>query len=189
MLPDIALIGRARSGKDEIAKHLVSRHGYARVAFADALKEMALSTDPWIISENGGALRLSMVVSKYGWEKAKDSSPDVRRTLQNLGVAVRNQDPNFWLRQGINKAHRAHSNGSPVVVTDVRFLNEVRALEDLHFMTASVTRPCRITEGLDATDTHVSETELANYPTDRAICNAGSIDDLHADIEKLLLSA
>ena len=77
---------------------------------------------------------------------------------------------------------------SPVVFTDVRFRNEAEALEHREFMTVSLTRPCRITEGLDATDTHVSETELAKYPTDRAICNAGTIADLEADVRKYLLS-
>lgn len=188
-LPDIALIGRARCGKDTIADYLVREHGYVRVAFADALKEMALSVDPIAISDEDDwgvpGERLSEVVGYWGWEVAKDRCPEVRRFLQNLGVAVREQKPDFWLRAGLEKFVSVR--GRPVVFTDVRFRNEAEALENWGFLTVSVTRPCRITEGLDAVDTHVSETELVNYPTDRAICNAGTIADLESDVRKYLL--
>ncbi|MFC4494056.1 hypothetical protein ACFPA8_07910 [Streptomyces ovatisporus] len=189
-LPDIALLGRARSGKDTIANYLVDRHGYVRVAFADALKEMALAANPSIpdmLWTDGDPYRLSDAVEADGWEGAKDEYPEVRRFLQGLGVAVRAQQPDFWLLKGEQKAYEAFSAGKPAVFTDVRFLNEVRALEARGFMTVSVTRPCRITEGLDAVDTHVSETELAKYKTDRDICNAGTIADLEEDVRRVVL--
>lgn len=191
--PDIALLGRARSGKDTIANYLVREHGYVRVAFADALKEMALAADPVVHArspESGDPVcwGLSSIVDEHGWEVAKDEHHEVRRFLQNLGVAVRQQfGADAWLNKGLDAVH-ALDPATPVVFTDVRFANEVRALESLGFTTVSITRPCRITEGLDATDTHVSETELANYPTDRAICNAGTIAELEADVQKYLLS-
>ena len=44
----VALMGRAGAGKDTVASILTEHRGYARVAFADPLKEMALAVDPII---------------------------------------------------------------------------------------------------------------------------------------------
>ena len=40
--PVIALSGPRCCGKSTIAQHLVERHGFIRIAFADALREIAL---------------------------------------------------------------------------------------------------------------------------------------------------
>jgi len=39
----IAITGKARSGKDTLAEHLVASHEYTRIAFADPLKSAAQS--------------------------------------------------------------------------------------------------------------------------------------------------
>lgn len=190
MLPDIALIGRARSGKDTVGRYLVENHGYVRVSFADALKEMALAANPIVLGNelredwSCEDLRLAEAVQRHGWETAKDELPEVRRFLQNLGVAVRNQNPYHWIDAAEPARLAAWRRGRPVVYTDVRFHNEVEHLETEGFMTVSITRPSRITTGAD---THTSETELENVPTDRALCNSGTIADLESDVREYLL--
>ncbi|MFE9335285.1 hypothetical protein [Streptomyces sp. NPDC007063] len=188
--PDIALIGLARSGKDTIADYLVREHGYQRVAFADPLKDMALRIDPLIdgythADGENVQIRLSEVVERPGWERAKATYPKVRRFLQDLGVAVRAAQPDFWLSRGLD-AIQAAGGDTPVVVTDCRFVNEAKALEALGFLIASVTRPSLLVSG--QRDPHISENELRDYPTDRAICNAGTIADLEDDVRRYLLS-
>jgi hypothetical protein len=78
---------------------LVEEYGYLRIAFADALKSMAITLDPCIPTAADGTLtvvpgglqtsvvvqRLSQLVQTEGWEAAKEH-PEVRRFLQVLGT-------------------------------------------------------------------------------------------------------
>ncbi|WP_458085797.1 deoxynucleotide monophosphate kinase family protein [Streptomyces malaysiensis] len=191
VFPNIALMGKARSGKDTIAAHLISRFSYARVAFADPLKEMAVSIDP-IVSHWAAfcdeydhdieAKRLSEIVIDIGWERAKDEYPEVRRFLIKLGTSARFQDENFWLRIGEAKLDQAHRWGIPAVVTDVRFPNEYHALKNRGFKMVRVLRP-----GLPGID-DASETGLDNeveYPTNAIVTNVGTLDDLRNLSESL----
>lgn len=175
--PVVGLIGKKRSGKDTFAQGLVER-GVTRVAFADPLKEAALALDPFVrtfvtwdeyLDPEAGAERLSSVVARLGWEAAKEI-PEVRRTLQNYGVAIREIDPAFWVRAGMLKA--AAIDG-PVVITDVRFPNEAKAVVDVGGIVVRVVRP-----GLVSTDEHVSETALDDYPADLTVTNSGTAEDL-----------
>ncbi|MFD5647879.1 hypothetical protein ACFWIP_40510, partial [Streptomyces anulatus] len=135
----IALVGKARSGKDTVAKRLIQRFAYTRVAFADPLRMMALDVNPYI----GPAAvdrRLRDVVEDIGWDRAKEECPEIRRILQNIGQTVRDLDPKFWLRQGLDKIEVADRWNLPVVVTDVRYRNEVRALVNRDFLTVRILR-------------------------------------------------
>ncbi|WP_326792035.1 hypothetical protein OHA79_09545 [Streptomyces sp. NBC_00841] len=182
--PNIALIGKARAGKDTVAAHLIAQHQYTRVAFADPLKEMALAVDPIVVTDDDDlgvpGDRLSDVVNFWGWERAKDSLPEVRRILQHLGGAVREQDENFWLDQALNKFWAARRWNLPVVVTDCRYKNEAEALRREGFMLVRITRP-----GTDPGN-HASETELDCLQCDRVIHNVGTLKELRDDTEWLL---
>jgi len=169
----IALIGRARSGKDSVAGRLVSEHGYTRVAFADKLKEAVLALDPLIF----GTVHLAEMVELNGWEAAK-SHPEVRRVLQHYGQAIREISPKFW----INAAFPAMLGKTRIVVSDVRYRNEADALRAAGFTLVRITRPgMPLGVGAD----HVSENELATYPTSLNIVNGASLTDLYARADKL----
>lgn len=181
---DIALIGRARSGKDAIGARLVSRYGYTRLAFADPLKEMALSIDPVIpydIPGFGGLnhVRLSTLVEHVGWERAKEEYPEVRRILQHLGQAVRERDSDYWIRL---LAQRVYPETGPIVVTDVRYPNEADALRSFGFRLVRVIRPSL--GGQDPNE-HVSETALQGYPVPLTIINSGTLEELHAHADSI----
>lgn len=187
--PLIGLVGRKRVGKDTVASRLVEAHGFRRFAFADLLREAALALDPivgideWVEEldpRNRGHrdIRLSEVVAEYGWEGAKEW-PEVRRTLQNYGVAIRRADLDFWIRP-VMAAIAAHP--GPAVITDVRFPNEARAVEAAGGRLIRITRP-----GLDESDTHESETALDGYRTVSAITNDGtSIERLFEKCDALI---
>lgn len=173
-MPDrIALIGRARSGKDSVAARLVERHGFKRVAFADRLKECALALDPLI----HGTARLSEMVERNGWDAAK-SHPEVRRVLQHFGQGVREIDPGFWIRA----AFPAMLGETRLVVSDVRYRNEADALRSAGFTLVRITRPGL---PLGAGSDHVSENELSSYPTSLNIVNGASLADLHAKADAI----
>lgn len=172
----VGLIGRKQSGKDTFASRLVTAHGFTRLAFADALKGIALDVDPIIdVTPNyaGVFSRLSDALgTMHGWDGAKQL-PAVRQLLQSLGVATREWiDPHVWVEALARQAHRV---SGPVVVTDVRFINEVDWIKYAGGATVRIERP-----GIDRTDTHVSETELDGYRADHLVINDSSVASLHA---------
>lgn len=181
----VGLIGKKRAGKDTVAATLVDEFGFERVAFADPLKSIALLLDPIIsvdrIEPYGEQVsRLSDVVRFGGWEAAKEV-PEVRRTLQRLGVAVRSEDEDFWLRLGVRAATRSRAPG--VVVTDVRFPNEAHKILELGGTLVRVVRP-----GLPDGDTHTSETALDGFDTAWNLMNDDSIEVLSARVRRLASS-
>jgi hypothetical protein len=190
----IGVLGKKRHGKDTFATRLTEEHGFTRYAFADALREAALALDPLIVVEPDemyllpwGAVfaglahdyvRLSELVRLIGWERAKEIR-EVRRTLQRMGVGVRELDPDFWVRVVMDAVdnHRG-----PIVITDVRFSNEVGAVITRPFgRTVRVINP-RVPVSLDQ---HISETALDLYVPDHVIMNSGTIEDLHRYADRI----
>jgi len=158
----IGLAGKAGSGKDEVAKVLVSEFGFTRVAFADAIKRMAEDINPYIESVGVNLLEL-LEWEDDDWDQAK-KYPLVRSFLQRLGVAVRNQDPEFWLRAaGVTEGN--------VIVTDTRFLNEVDYILEHGGTMLRVVRPGT------AVGTHISETDLDVLLLDE-LHNSGTLEEL-----------
>ncbi|MGW1547514.1 deoxynucleotide monophosphate kinase family protein [Streptomyces sp. NPDC002346] len=174
---NIGIVGRARVGKDTAGAWLVDNRGYRRIGFADALKDAALTLDPIVGTHwEGDQLvhdRLARVVRNLGWERAKELR-EVRRTLQELGMAIRAIDPEFWLRAALKKVTEANEAGVPAVITDVRFPNEADALRRAGFHLVYIDRP-----GVPQLD-HASEGALRAEDADYAFINDGDIPKLHA---------
>lgn len=177
--PLVGLIGKKRVGKDTFAAVLVEEFGFARVAFADPLKEMALTIDPPIPFY--GTRLLSEKVADYGWEFVKDTYPEARRFLQRLGDGARQFDPEFWVRAGMAQVYSTRGSRSlamfqhvdapkPVVITDVRYPNEADAIRDAGGTLVRIVRP-----GVDDGDTHESETALDGYEVDATIYNVRDV--------------
>lgn len=180
----IGLMGQKRSGKDTVALHLVGRHGFARVAFADRLKAAALDLNPYAgMVPTPGALapwhptRLRDVVDARGWEGAKEI-PEVRRTLQRLGVAMRNVQHDVWVAATMRDVYAA---GDDVVVTDVRFPNEAEMVRKMGGYLVRVDRP-----GLPDDDGHVSEHAWRSIVPDFVVNNDGDLEDLRFAVYDLM---
>ncbi len=175
---NIGIIGRARVGKDAAGKWLVDERGYRRVAFADALKLAAWKIDPYIYSDFGYLRRLSdRVTGEASYERAKDEYPEVRRILQELGSAMRDVDPDIWIRPVLEKTRDANESGVPVVITDVRYPNEAATLKRAGFHLVYIERP-----GIPQLD-HESEGALTAEDADYHIVNDGSVDYLRLTVE------
>lgn len=175
MVPNIGLVGRARSGKDTAGRWLVEHAGYERVAFADPLKEVALRLDPWVVYSVPGffdneTIRLADLVEHIGWNRAKSEYPEVRRILQELGAAMRALDEDFWLRLALERTTDVNAAGSPVVITDVRYPNEVESLARAGFHLTYIERP-----GIPHMP-HESE-QLTATDADDVIVNCGTLDE------------
>ena len=145
--PLIGMVGYAQAGKDTFAGYL----GFKRLAFADKLKSMALDVNPVMIPApipEWSNQYLTDVVEEMGWERAKAEVPGVREFLQNLGVAVRKIDPDFW----VNAAFLEYSSYVTTVFTDVRFPNEIDAIREAGGIIVRIDRV-----GNEAANEHVSE--------------------------------
>jgi hypothetical protein len=174
---DIALIGKIGSGKDTAAAGLIAGHGYSRVAFADPLKSMVVEADPIVQYEPSGCgplpVHLSDVLRRMSFESAKRTYPEVRRALQRIGQGVRKIDPDYWVNLALKQIEIFRVFGLPVVVTDVRYPNEVKALAEQGFLTVRV-----ISDRQDNSGTHESETALDEYHSDYTLLNNGSKAEL-----------
>lgn len=187
---NIALIGKARSGKDSAGKRLVHNWHYTRVAFADPLKHMALGLNPYIPTGVGVTVRLTSLIADVGWEYAKDNYPEVRRVLQSAGEAVRVHDEDFWLNTALRKIDGAARWNVPVVVTDCRYENEAKALQARGFMLVRIRRQAPTCRCLNPTHhaEHASETDLDDFPVDQTIINGGTLFELETEIDSLVWS-
>ncbi|MFD9687879.1 hypothetical protein ACFWXO_19220 [Kitasatospora sp. NPDC059088] len=180
-MKNIALIGRARSGKDTTAG-VLAEYGYVRLALADPLKHMAYDIDPVVGTELMGVdapalVHLADAVDRHGWEEVKDRFPEARRLLQRLGTeGIRHHvDPNFWINQCRRAA--AASQG-PVVVTDVRFVNEVAGLRQAGFTVWFIDR-------CGADGDHPSE-QLGPEHADLIVANTSTLAAFHARVREAL---
>lgn len=163
----LGLVGRKQSGKDSIADFLVENHGYTQIAFADALRAVALGANP-VVTINP-VMHYAEALEKYGYEGAKQTLPLFREFLQNLGTeGVRAVDPDFWINLAARKIEEIPGH---VVVTDVRFQNEYDTIKRFNGHTVRVTRPGYS----DAPTQHESESNLDAWDTDYEIVNDSSL--------------
>ena len=181
MTPFIVGIGHvARTGKDTAAEALCRDLGFVRKGFADQLKELALAADPLVTSSTRtvntdiGRGRLNwMVRSMGGWDQAKDTYPEVRRFLQDLGQGGRTVfGENFW----IDRLMESLGDAERVVIPDVRHPNEADAIKAAGGVLIRINRPGRVASG------HISETALVDYNFDEEFNNDRSIADLQATV-------
>jgi hypothetical protein len=152
---DIGLIGLAGSGKDTAAMALTAL-GWRRAAFADRLKSLAFT---------------------IGWDGHKDERG--RRLLQDLGMAARKYNADFWIMEANCVINSSGENFAsiPRVWTDVRFENEAQFVRSRGGMIIRIKRP-----GLISSDTHESELKQFEIHADKEVVNGGTIEELHAAI-------
>jgi len=176
----LGLVGPARAGKDTVASRL-RIHGYARLAFADKLKDVALEINPQLCDRALGITTLRQVVTQEGWESAK-RYPEVRGFLQRLGTSVRDHvDSDAWVRPVLaNALSRAKHTGRGSVISDVRFPNELAAIRAAGGQVVLIVRP-----GLTRLE-HVSEDlawSLTAHDVDHVIVNDGTLARLDGAVD------
>lgn len=192
MLPNIGLMGYAGAGKDTVADYLVRTYQYTRVAFADPLKEMALSINPLMDSaccsgcespSDSEDYYLADAVREHGWESAKRNVPEVRRFLRSLGATMRDRDPDYWLDIALRKIIAAENLGMPVVITDVRHENEFESLRNYYdFTMVRIDRPGTDTSDVDPESGRLIESVVP----DTTLQNGLTIENLHSQIDALV---
>ena len=174
----VGISGKRGAGKDALADVFVEKHRFVRIGFADPMKRFL--ADAFEFSElqlYGPSAMREAVDPRFG------KSP--REMLQTLGTEWGRQmvHPDVWVRSAILRARRtlALSNVRGVVISDVRFPNELHGLRDAG---AKVIRIKRASRGSSLHDEHESERALDDVPDsafDAVIENNGT----HAELAEL----
>jgi hypothetical protein len=179
----VALSGLQGSGKDTAAAILVSRHGYTKVAFADALRELLLGIDP-LIPANGcyEPIPLSEVIEDIGWDVAKRTIPEVRRVMQRTGTeGIRKVfGENAWVDVLWHRYPDLFDSETRYVITDCRFQNEGKFVRDNGGTILWIDRPGIVSDG------HASESTVVRDLANAVIVNDGSIVDLQNKVTESL---
>lgn len=190
----IGLVGRKQHGKSTVANHLVEQHGFIQLNFADALRDVVRTLNPYVRMEHdtdptldtGEYRRYNALLNDYGYERAK-AFPEVRRLLQVLGTEVGRDiiGLNIWVDIVLNRVATIYLDSTiepDIVIADVRFENEIDAVKQLHGKVIRVTRP-----GYGGTaDPHVSEKFADLLPVDATIVNESSLGVLKSQVDEVL---
>ncbi len=149
-----------------------------RVSFADPIREALLALDPWVNAN--GWWRLSELVGTFGWDYTKREYTEVRTLLQRMGTEAGRNIHGFdcWVDIACDRICKA--NGS-VIVTDLRFENELKMVRDLDGVVVHVTRP-----GVGKVNNHISEQMDYAKVSTLSISNDGDIHDLRRSVEVVL---
>jgi hypothetical protein len=179
----VGIVGYAQVGKDTVAQFLVREYGFRRLALADVLREMLYALNPLVqvtqpdtqVDETVG---LQSFVDRWGWERAKQVSEHlatspwtVRRYLQRLGTEAGRDilGEDVWVDLLLQRAQTLQR----VVVPDIRFPNEAKAIRALGGQLIRVTR-----KGIGPVNGHASEIAGDNLDVDHVIHNDGDVRDL-----------
>ena len=170
----IGIAGRARSGKDTIAKHLVNQHGFLRVGFADPIKD-ALAAMLRITPE---------MLERYKDEPFESLNTTPRKAMQTLGTEWGRNiiDTNVWIRMLQERIYNIATLAvyPKIVISDVRFDNEAQAIKSWG---GTVWLVERIPEPNIVTVEHSSEwginEELVTAWITNCVDDGSSLDALH----------
>lgn len=207
----IGICGFQGSGKDTVADYLCNTHGFRRISFAGTLKDAVSAIFGWDRELLEGRTKESREWREQvdGWWADKLDMPHLtpRWVLQYWGTEVARKafHDNIWIH---SVEHRLMSSHDNIVISDVRFPNEISSIKQAGGM---VIRTCRgpepewyrmaeIVNGgptknlswasnkafLDSYKIHASETAWIGTEFDSVLDNDGTIDDLYGSVNQLL---
>lgn len=178
-----AFSGLKGSGKDTAAAVLVREYGFTKIAFADAVRELALTIDPLIPSPNTGYhYRLSYMVRTYGWDQIKRLIPEVRRLLQIIGTEGGRAmvGDNVWVDILAKRYPDIASDSVRYVITDCRFDNEVEFVRNNGGKLVWIDRPGIVSDG------HASESEHIRDLASVVVYNTQDVDVFQNTIRQIV---
>ena len=171
----LAFAGQMYTGKDTSANIWIKHHSafkYSRIAFANGIKDICKSmlglSDADVNTPDGK----KRFVPEYG--------KTVREILQGVGEGMRSYvSRDIWVHVTMLKIQKVlELNDTSILVTDVRYPNELKALRNAGFTLIKLKRNTGVI------DKHPSEQDLRDELFDYIVDNNGSLEELE---EKLLL--
>ena len=207
----IGFVGFIGSGKDTAADYLVNFHGFRRDSFAATLKDAVADIFGWdrtLIEGRTTESRDWRECQDEWWTERLGMPITPRWILQQWGTEVCRQGfhDDIWIASLENKMRKTRDN---MVITDVRFPNEIKAIKDSGGKVFRIKRgpdpewyqdALNFNEGptnmawalskmrLDQKQVHASERSWIGKGIDVEIDNNGSIDDLFDQLKSQVAS-
>jgi hypothetical protein len=201
----IGFVGFIGSGKDTAADYLVNFHEFRRDSFANTLKDAVSAVFGWdrVLLEGRTKEAREWREQVDPWWAKRLNMPNLtpRWILQYWGTEVCREGfhDDMWIASLENKMRKTSDN---IVISDVRFPNEIKAIHDAGGIVVRVKRGAdpewyeyakMANAGdmtaqieLDRFKIHASETAWVGQPIDVIVDNNGSIDDLFNQIKNLV---
>jgi hypothetical protein len=183
----IGLVGLIGSGKDTVADRMVQVHRYKRDSFAKSLKDATADIFGW-----DRTLLEGQTKDSRAWREQKDTfwsekfgkTVTPRWILQYFGTEVcrGNMLDSIWIDSFV-----ARYKGEKTVISDTRFVNEIKTIRELGGKIILVKRgevPSR--EEMQASGAHQSEWDWIGCKFDYVLDNSGTIEDLHLEVDTFI---
>jgi hypothetical protein len=173
----LGLVAPAGGGKTTVASYLESEYAFAPIAFAEPILDMLCTLaqhadvdGAWCADP--GLKEQTMPVIGHSY----------RELAQTLGTEWgRSLDPNLWIKIADSKLDQALVRGDNVVITDVRFENE---MDWLHRRGGTMVRITR--DGVNDIRPHVSEHGWRYIACEHELNNNGSKATLFDQVDRLM---
>lgn len=172
----IALTGLAGSGKSTVAKMI----GGVELGFAEPMKRFCAEVFGFDEAQlYGPSEERERPSPRFTRPNGEPLTP--RYALQTLGTEWgRNCDPDVWAKAGVARALRYLPSPVPVVITDLRFVNEARLVREAGGQVWRVHR-----RGLTSGD-HPSERDVMSEEMTQLVSteigNHGTLEELAATV-------
>jgi hypothetical protein len=209
----IGFVGFIGSGKDTAADYLVNFHGYRRDSFANTLKDAVANVFGWdrtlLEGRTNEAREWREQVDPWWADRLNMPNLTPRWILQFWGTEVCRAGfhDDIWIASLENKMRKT---GDNIVISDVRFPNEIKAIhnaggivvrvkrgDDPEWYDAAVSANAGPNGNatwsiskhrLEKLKIHASETAWVGGDIDFTISNDSTIDELFAQIKNLALN-
>lgn len=166
----IGIAGKARTGKDTIANHLVEKHGFVQLAFADPIREIVYF------------LCSAQTLPDDKEEPIYPAGVSQRRMMQDIGDMGRRWHVDYWVQQ-LEDTLKTWEPDTRVVISDIRYENEANWIRKRGWLW-HVTRP----NNPYSVRAHSSENGVTFDGSDALIQNSETLDDLRDHVDYLLAS-
>lgn len=191
----VGIGGPKAHGKDTLAGYLASAPGSVVYGMSDRLLRAYLQLNPLVVVQPEydihdraggliqGHIRARDLVAQAGFTEAK-RVPEVRETLVILGThIVRDVAPNAWVDDMRGRVAAALRDGKRVLVTGIRFPNELQLIRDLGGSAVWVERPGH---PVSTNLADPSEHSLTATDFDLVVLNSGTVADLEVKAQRLI---
>ena len=185
----IGIVGLIGSGKDTVAQRLVEKHGYIKDSFAKSLKDAVASMFNWnremLEGDTTSSIQWREKPDKY-WSERFGKPITPRWVLQYFGTEVmRGQMYDaIWIDSCIGRYK-----GQNTVISDTRFVNEITTIKAHGGIIVCVKRGELPTQKqMKDSGAHQSEWDWLASDFDITIDNDGTLSDLYAKVDDLIVS-
>jgi hypothetical protein len=194
----IGLVGFIGSGKGTVGDYLHHYYGFGRISFAGTLKDAIAPIFGWerrlLEGDTAESREWRESVDEW-WSSKLERTVTPRWVLQYIGTDLfRNHfNSQIWV---LSLQKKLENSIGPIVITDVRFPNEIEILENVGGKIWWIRRnpePVWIDVAINNPDAmkpmtgvHASEYEWVGKGDYTTVWNDGTLNDLHTKVDECL---